>query len=86
MKIIVAIVVILSFAVYAKKDDPINMKEFSSELNSSIHDKVEQNPQEYETKDIMRKPASVSPVEPVVDEEYKNLDKFEPQNIGHGKL
>ena len=86
MRIFFLVILVLSVTAMAKsnKNDNVNMKEFSQQLNQDLSQRVKQNPQEYETRSIMRTPASVTPVEVVPVEE--KLDEFDEQGSGKNKL
>lgn len=53
---------------FAKKAP--DFKEVHSKVNAEFYDKLQENPQMYETKPIVRKPASVQPVR-------KNIEKID---------
>jgi len=78
MKLILPAMMLLActFA-YAKKDR--QFKNFNKEMMENISTVLKDNPELYETKDIHRKPASVSPVEEVTTEK---LDQIEEQADG----
>ena len=91
MRVFFLAIFMISVSAVAKSqpDGNIDMKEFSKELNQNISQRVKHNPQQYETREIMKKPsrspASIGPVEMDRSEE-KDLDKFDEQASGHNKL
>jgi hypothetical protein len=67
-----------SFSLFAKKD--IDFKSFNKQVNKNIDEVIQENPQLYETKELVRKPASVELVEP---ESTDKLDEIQEQADSH---
>ena len=80
--LLVFVLSIFTSFVIAKSDSHLNFKYFNSQLNSEIETVIKNNPQDYETKPIIkRKPASVNPIN---EESTEGVSK--EIEVGHSEL
>jgi hypothetical protein len=79
--VLLCLIAILSVSIWARND--IDLSSFNKEMVKNIQEVLDENPQLYETKDPIRKPASVEPAHKVTTE---NLDDFEEQATGPNEL